>query len=47
MESPLEEEPRKGKLTVKAVITRGDGTIEDLGVIGEGWVSFEASSDPS
>lgn len=37
----------KGKLTVTAVVKRADGTIEDLGVIGEGWVGFEVSSGPS
>lgn len=37
----------RGKLTVKAIITRKDGTVEDLGVISEGPMEFEASGDPS
>ena len=32
-----------GKLTVGAVITRRDGTVEDLGIISEGWIDFGVS----
>ena len=39
--------PSSGGLTVKAVITRKDGTVEDLGIISEGRVGFEASSTSS
>ena len=39
--------PPSGGLTVKAVITRKDGTVEDLGIISEGRVGFEASSTSS
>ena len=37
----------RSKLTVEAVITRKDGTVENLGVISEGEVGFEASSGSS
>ena len=44
---PDEEKPR-GHMTLEAVITRKDGTVEDLGVISEGWVEgWQAASDPS
>lgn len=36
-----------GKITVTAVVRRKDGTVEDLGVISEGRVGFEASTGPS
>ena len=55
MTEPKEEVQKspesRGKLTVEAIVTRADGTVEDLGIISEGWVDFEAkegsSSDPS
>lgn len=28
--------PRKGEMTISAVVRRKDGTVEDLGVIGRG-----------
>ena len=37
----------RSKLTVEAVITRRDGAVEDLGVISEGEVGFEASGGSS
>jgi len=36
-----------GKITVTAVVTRKDGTVEDLGVISEGQIDFKASSNSS
>lgn len=36
-----------GKITVRAVVTRKDGTVEDLGIISEGEVDFKASSGSS
>ena len=39
-----EEQPTRGRLELKAVITRVDGTVEDLGVISEGWVSLDPGS---
>lgn len=42
-----EKEPVGGKVTVKAVVTRKDGTIEDLGIISEGLIGFDAATDPS
>lgn len=44
----LEEDQPRGRVTLTAVIRRKDGTIEDRGVIAEGWVEgWHASSDPS
>lgn len=43
-----EETPSKGRLQVRAVITRKDGTIVDLGIISEGAVEdWRAESNPS
>jgi hypothetical protein len=45
---PEEQDEPRGHLTLSAVITRKDGTVEDLGVISEGWVEgWQAASDPS
>lgn len=40
MEQHEEEEPKPGTITVKAVIKRADGTIEDLGTISEGEITL-------
>lgn len=49
-EQQTQEEPESqphGRVTARLVVTRKDGTVEDLGVIGEGRLDFEASSGPS
>ena len=44
----IEEKEPRGYLSVRAVVTRKDGTVEDLGIISEGWVEgWQASNGPS
>lgn len=38
----MEEEKTQGKMTIKAVITRADGSEEDLGIISEGDIELKA-----
>lgn len=49
MTEPQEEQITDARgLTVRAVITRKDGTVEDLGIISKGKnAEFKASSDPA
>lgn len=43
--SILKRKPKpQGKATVSAVITRADGTVEDLGVIAEGPITITPES---
>lgn len=47
MEDPREEpQVPKGKVTIRAVVKRADGTVEDLGVISEGYLEdWSSASD--
>lgn len=40
-----EKSGRGGKMTVNAVITRADGTVEDLGKIAEGFIKDFKAED--
>lgn len=42
---PIDEDSKPKGITLRAVITRKDGTVEDLGIISEGTVGFVAKSE--
>lgn len=45
-ETEKEQTPH-GSISVIAVITRKDGTVEDLGVVSEGTISFDTPAEES
>ena len=45
MEEEKTEETPRGRIVVKAVVTRKDGTVEDLGVVSEGSISLDAATE--
>lgn len=37
-----QDKQKKGHLTVQAIVTRADGTVEDLGIVSDGYIEWDS-----